>query len=116
MRTPAVSVADTDVIFARLSIYVAQDVGLTEWPKRLPSVLSSLWRNKEGSYLFALASIVDEPVSLTIDAAHLPVGLGNFELSFVDEGGRKMIASIGSTALSLTLQASGAGVLELKPR
>ena len=65
IRPPAMNVPDAEFDMSRLSIYAGQRGGLTAFRQRFPLVLAGAWRSPKGKVAVALASVADEPVSLS---------------------------------------------------
>ena len=119
LRPPELSVPLVDVDLSRVSIYAARRGGPTVSMARYPAAIAGAWRAAEGSVAIAVASIVDEPtsVSFAFDPAAYGLAQGG-QIERVDEGGRRPFGEFSSTVvpIALELPAGGAYVLEFRQR
>ena len=117
LRPPELSVPLVDVDLSRVSIYAARRGGPTVSAGRYPAAIAGAWRADEGSAAIALASIVDEPtsVSFAFDPAAYGLAQGG-QIERIDEGGRRPFGEFSSTVVPITLElpAGGAYVLEFR--
>ncbi|MCS7156174.1 MAG: DUF6259 domain-containing protein [Blastocatellia bacterium] len=117
LRPPELDVPEIEVPISRLSIYAGRRGGQTEWLGRFPAVLAGAWRAPNGAIGIALASISDEPLSFVLRFDPLAYGLTRGGRIYrTDEKGRERFGTFGrgTTALSLTLPARGACVVEIE--
>ena len=119
LRPPELSVPLVDVDLSRVSIYAARRGGPTVSAGRYPAAIAGAWRAAEGNVAIAVASIVDEPtsVSFAFDPAAYGLAQGG-QIERVDEGGRRPFGEFSSTVvpIALELPAGGAYVLEFRRR
>ena len=117
LRPPELSVPSVDVDLSRVSIYAARRGGPTVSAGRYPAAIAGAWRAAEGSVAIAVASIVDEPtsVSFAFDPAAYGLAQGG-HIERIDEGGRRPFGEFSSTVvpIALELPAGGAYVLEFR--
>jgi len=119
LRPPELSVPSVDVDLSRVSIYAARRGGPTVSVARYPAAIAGAWRAADGSVAIAVASIVDEPtsVSFAFDPAVYGLARGG-QIERIDEGGRRPFGEFSSTVvpIALELPAGGAYVLEFRQR
>ena len=117
LRPPELSVPSVDVDLSRVSIYAARRGGPTVSMARYPAAIAGAWRAADGSVAIAVASIVDEPtsVSFAFDPAAYGLAQGG-QIERIDEGGRRPFGEFSSTVVPITLElpAGGAYVLEFR--
>ena len=65
LRPPELNVPQVVSDFSRLSIYAGQRSRLTSSTKRHPLALAGAWRAADGDVAVALASVADQPLSLS---------------------------------------------------
>jgi hypothetical protein len=118
LRPPTLEVPVVDVQLSRVSIYAAQRSGPTVSEGRYPAALAGAFRAPDGTVAVAVASIVDEPstVSFSFDPSMYGEA-GGGEIFLIDEDGRRPFGGYGSgaTPVRLSLPAGGAVVLEFRP-
>jgi len=119
VRAPSSDAPLVDVPISRVSIYAARRGGATETARREPVVQLGAFRARDGRVAIAVASILEEPLSVTLDVHPAALGLTNGARAVrVDAGGRRSIGALSANASPLTLQLSPlqAAVLLLEPR
>src|SRR5207253_5333431 len=120
LRPPELSVPWLDVDLSRVSIYAARRGGPTVSAARYPAALAGAWRAENGNVAIAVASILDQPtsVSFAFDPAvyGLVGGGGGGQIERIDERGRRRFGefSSGVVPIALELPAGGAYVLEFR--
>jgi hypothetical protein len=118
LRPPTLDAPEVDVTLSRVSIYAAQRSGPRVSGGRYPAAIAGAWRAADGSVAVAVASILDEPstVSFTLDPAALGLD-GGGRMFRIGASGREPFGGYGpgATPVSLDLPAGGAVVLELRP-
>src|SRR5438067_12387100 len=83
LRPPELSVPWLDVDLSRVSIYAARRGGPTVSAARYPAAIAGAWRAPDSSVAIAVASIMDEPLSVSFafdPAAYGLAGGGHSEL------------------------------------
>ncbi|HPA18835.1 MAG TPA: DUF6259 domain-containing protein [Verrucomicrobiae bacterium] len=109
LRPPELAVPDITADMSRLSIYAGQRGGLTEFQKRLPSVIAGAWRAPDGDVAIALASIADEPLGFT-----LPLDVTDRRVCRIDESGRTPLGQDApGRPLEVSLPPRGACLIEI---
>ncbi|KPK82390.1 MAG: hypothetical protein AMS25_02425 [Gemmatimonas sp. SM23_52] len=114
-RPPKLEVPEIDVELSRLSIYAGRRGGGTSWSARFPALLVAAWGADDGDLAIVLASIVDEPLSLSFEVEPGSYGLiGGGRIYRMDESGREAIGEFGEGPVPLRFEfpALGAWVLE----
>lgn len=117
LRPPPLEVPELEVNFSRVSIYAARRGGATEWRGRAPAALAGAWRAPNGNVAIVVATVSEEPLSLSLRIDPATYGLtGAGRVYRVDETHRTHIADFGSGILlvSLELPALGAAILEFE--
>jgi hypothetical protein len=119
VRPPELKVPVVEVDLSRVSIYAARRGGPTVSTARFPAAIAGAWRAPDGSVAIALASIVDEPVTVSFDfdpGVYRLTGAG--QIDRIDETGRRPFGRFSSRVVPVTLElpAGGAYVLEFKAR
>ncbi len=120
LRPPALSVPSVEVDLSRVSIYAARrgGGGPTVSAARYPAALAGAWRAEQGSVAIAVASILDQPasVSFAFDPAAYGLAGGGGQIERIDERGRRPFGEFSSGVVPITLElpAGGAYVLEFR--
>ncbi|PYP44405.1 MAG: hypothetical protein DMD42_08020 [Gemmatimonadetes bacterium] len=124
LRPPELSVPSVDVDLSRVSIYAARrgggegGGGPTVSAARYPAALAGAWRAENGSVAIAVASILDQPtsVSFAFDPAAYGLAGGGGQIERIDERGRRPFGEFSSGVVPITLElpAGGAYVLEFR--
>jgi hypothetical protein len=117
LRPPALDVREVDVDLSRISIYVAQRGGPTTSQARYPSAIAGAWRGRDGSVAIALASILNEPQSVSFTFEPAAYGLaGSGRIYRTDEHGRQAWGRYAGprTTVRLELPPGGAYILEFR--
>ncbi|MFH1924283.1 MAG: DUF6259 domain-containing protein [Planctomycetota bacterium] len=116
LRPPKLDVPEVTSDFSRLSIYAGQRSRLTSSEKRHPLAIAGAWRAADGDVAVALASVSDEPlsVSLALDPAYYDLPKQG-QAYRIDETGRRPLEPLGSdgSSLKLELPAREAWIIEL---
>jgi hypothetical protein len=117
LRPPDLIVPSVDVDLSRVSIYAPPRGGATMSTARFPAALAAAWRAPDGRVAVAVASIIDEPMSISFDfdpRAYGLAGAGNIDR--IEETGRRPFRrfSSGVVRIELELPAGGAAVLEFR--
>lgn len=119
VRPPSSDATVVDVPISRVSIYAARRGGATETSRREPAVQLGAFRADDGRVAIAVASIVEEPISVTLDTRLAAWGLTRgARATRIDASGRQVMAAVSADAPSLTLQLAPlqAAVVLLEPR
>jgi len=115
LRPPDLEGRLVDVLLSRLSIYAAQRAGPSVSAARYPAALAGAWRATDGSVAVAVASLIDEPtsVSFAFDPGAYGLAAGG-QIERIDERGRHRFGTFSTHVVPVTLQlpAGGASVLE----
>src|SRR5256885_937016 len=117
LRPPELSVPSVDVDLSRVSIYAARRGGPTVSAARYPAALAGAWRAEDGSVAIAVASIVDQPLSVSFAFDPAAYGLaGGGHIERIDEGGRRPFGAFSRAVapIALALPAGGAYILEFR--
>ena len=117
LRPPELSVPSIDVDLSRVSIYAARRGGPTVSAARYPAALAGAWRAENGNVAIAVASILDQPTSVSFAFDPAAYGLaGGGQIERIDERGRRRFGefSSGVVPIALELPAGGAYVLEFR--
>ncbi len=114
LRPPELDVPQVTSDFSRLSIYAGQKSRLTSYRKRHPLALAGAWRAADGDVAIALASIADQPLSLSVGLDPRYYGLKRRAPAYrIDETGRRPVEPLGGEpSLKLELPARAAWVFE----
>ncbi len=105
LRPPKLDVPWITSDFSRLSIYAGQKDRVASFKHRHPSAIAGAWRAADGDVAIALASIVDEPLSLSIPLDPKYYGLEKEPRAYrIDETGRFPIKPLAGDGLSLKLE------------
>jgi hypothetical protein len=115
-RPPKLEVPEIEVEFSRLSIYAGRPGGGSSWSGKPPALLSAAWQADDGDLAIVLASISDEPLSLSFEVEPQAYGLsGPGRIYMIDETGREQIGEFGDEPVFLEFEFPplGARVLEL---
>ena len=102
---------------SRVSIYAAQRGGSTVSVARFPAAVAGAWRAQDGGVAVAVASIVDQPTSVSFDFDPRTYGLrGGGQMERIDETGRRPLGTFSDRVAPITLElpAGGAYVLEFR--
>ncbi len=119
LRAPELHAPEASVDLSRLSIYAGQQDGLKAFQAPRALVLAGAWRAPDGDIAVALASIADEPLTLsfTADASYyrLPKGAKLYRL---DESGRHQASGAQRVdgPINLKLPPRGACLYEFSSR
>jgi len=117
LRPPDLEGRLVDVLLSRLSIYAAQRAGPSVSAARYPAALAGAWRATDGSVAVAVASLIDEPtsVSFAFDPGAYGLAAGG-QIERIDERGRHRFGTFSTHVVPVTLQlpAGGASVLEFR--
>ncbi|MBX6364073.1 MAG: hypothetical protein IRZ00_09420 [Gemmatimonadetes bacterium] len=114
VRPPELRVSVVDVDLSRVSIYAAQRGGPQVSRGRYPAAIAGAFRARDGSIAVAVASIVDEPVTVSFDVDAPAYGLaGGGTIERISEDGRGRFGRFtdGRTPVELRLPAGGATIL-----
>ncbi len=89
LRPPELGAPEVTSDFSRLSIYAGQKSRLTSSTKRHPLAIAGAWRAPDGDVAVALASLADEPLSLSFALDREYYGLPKQPQAYrIDETGR----------------------------
>lgn len=117
LRSPDVTVASSDILLSRISIYAARLGGPTETHIQSPDVLSSAWKSADGRVAIALASISNDTTTVAVripPAYGLPAGT---KIVRHDEHGTTTIGTLSAAPLMVPVGALQGVVLEfVQPR
>lgn len=117
VRQPQLDVEETRVALSRVSIYAARDGGPTVSEATFPAAIAGAWRAEDGSIGIAVASIVDEPRTVTFELDPRDYGLtGGGTLERLDAEGSRELGAWDSTVVPVRLElpARGAAVVALR--
>jgi len=117
LRPPELHVPSVDVDLSRVSIYAARRGGPTVSTAQYPAAIAGAWRAADGSVAIAVASIVDQPMSISFAFDPAAYGLASGgQIERIDERGRRPFGefSSGIVPITLDLPAGGAYVLEFR--
>ena len=117
LRPPELTVPLVDVDLSRVSIYAAQRGGPTVSVARFPAAVAGAWGKPDGGVAVAVASIVDQPTSVSFAFDPRAYGLwGGGQIERIDETGRRPLGTFSDRVapLRLELPAGGAYVLEFR--
>lgn len=114
LRPPELDAPQVTSEFSRLSIYAGQKSRLTSCTKHHPLALAGAWRAADGDTGVALASIADEPLSLSLEVPAEYHGLLRRRTYRIDETGRRPIELLdaGDRRFKLVLPARQAWIIE----
>jgi len=114
LRPPKLNVPEVTSEFSRLSIYAGQKDRLTTSQRSHPLALAGAWRAADGNVAIALASVADEPLSLSLEIDREYYGLPKaLEIYGISSTGRKKLEWSGSLSpLEMELTPRGACILE----
>jgi len=108
------------VTISRVSIYAGCNRGrVTDYVKKAPSAIAGAWRSPGGKVAVNVASIVEQPQTLSLQLDPSAYGFRNGGRVFrVDESGRRAIGEFGRGVSSVPLELAplGAAMLELEAR
>ncbi len=117
LRPPELRVPSVDVDLSRVSIYAARRGGPTVPAARYPAAIAGAWRSEKGNVAIAVASIVDQPTSLSFAFDPAAYGLtSGGQIERIDERGRRAFGEFSSAVvpIALALPAGGAYILEFR--
>ena len=117
LRPPELTVPLVDVDLSRVSIYAAQRGGPTVSVARFPAAVAGAWAGQDSDVAIAVASIVDQPTSVSFDFDPRAYGLrGGGQIERIDETGRRPLGTFSGRVapIRLELRAGGAYVLEFR--
>jgi len=115
LRPPELKVPLVDVDLSRVSIYAARRGGPTVSVARFPAAIAGAWRAKNGGVAVAVASILDEPSSVSFAFDPRAYGFaGGGQIERIDETGRRPFGMFSTRVVPVTLElpAGGAYMLE----
>ena len=115
LRPPDLKVPLVDVDLSRVSIYAARRGGPTVSVARFPAAIAGAWRAKNGGVAVAVASILDEPSSVSFAFDPRAYGFaGGGQIERIDETGRRPFGMFSTRVVPVTLElpAGGAYMLE----
>lgn len=113
LRAPDLSVGTVRSDLSRLSIYAGQHGGVTSFVRELPRAVAGAWRAPDGRLALALASIVDEPITLDLNLTAVGFAASAADQLYrLDDQGRRLLVAPADGKLVLTLAPRGACVLE----
>jgi hypothetical protein len=113
MRPPTLRVPDATLDLSRVSIYAARAGGPTMSQASYPGAIAGAWRAANGDIAIAVASILDEPVTVSFDfdpAAYGLAGTGSIA-QLEDSQTRSFGRWTGPLPVKLELPAGGATIL-----
>jgi hypothetical protein len=117
LRPPALTVRETDVALSRVSIYAARGGGPTVSEAVFPAAIAGAWRADDGSIGIAVASILDEPLSVSFDLDLRSYGwAGTGTIRRLDSDGEQSLGRWTGepVPIRLTLPAGGASVIVVR--
>lgn len=118
LRPPALTVPQVTLDLSRVSIYAARAGGPTESQADYAAAIAGAWRSPNGDVAIAVANILDEPVSATMQLDPRTYGVAAAgTIRITDERGTRELArwSPSQSSVRLELPAGGAAILELVP-
>ncbi len=115
LRPPGIDAPSVEADISRLSIYAGQKGALTSFKKNLPLAIAGAWRSPAGNVAVALASVADEPLTITLAFDPVYHGVTDAKrIVRIDESGRTPLGKLSETGtLAVTLPARGACLVEL---
>jgi hypothetical protein len=116
LRPPTLGVPEVDVTISRVSIYASRGGGSTEYQKKSPAAIAGAWRAPNGKVAIAVASIFEEPLSLSLQLDPAAYGFTNGGRVYrVDGTSRQLVGELGksSSTIRLDLGPHGSAVLEM---
>jgi hypothetical protein len=103
LRPPQLDAPEAMLDISRLSIYAGQQGGLTTFQKRVPLVLAGAWRAPDGNVAVALASIADEPMTLSLSLDAKEYGLPRRgQIYRIDETTQKFMGEFSAPGATVT--------------
>ena len=117
LRPPALGAPEVDVTISRVSIYASRGGGATESEKKSPAAIAGAWRAPNGRVAIVVASIVEEPLSMSVRLDPAVYGFTDgVRVYRVDGTARQLVGQFpkGLSPLPLTLSPLGAAVLEIE--
>ncbi len=115
LRPPALDVPSVNVDLSRVSIYAARRGGPTVSQAVYPAAIAGAWRSPRGDVAFAVASILDQPVTarLTFDLRNYGLS-GSGVIRQTDEQGTREVGkwSAATNTQTLEMRSGGAAILE----
>jgi hypothetical protein len=112
LRPPELHAPEEVLDISRLSIYAGQQGGLSTFQKRCPVAVAGAWRALDGEVAIAVASISNEPVTLSVNLKEYQIPK-RASLYRRDENGRQKLSEWKrGKPLELKLAPRGACVLE----
>jgi hypothetical protein len=117
LRPPDLTVPSVDVDLSRVSIYSARRGGPSVSTARFPTAIAGAWRASDGRVAVVVASIVNEPTTVSFDVDARGYGLaGAGQIDRIEETGRRPFGRFTSGVVPITLElpAGGAAVLEFR--
>jgi hypothetical protein len=117
LRPPALGAPEVDVTISRVSIYASRGGGVTEYQKRAPAAIAGAWRAPNGKVAIVVASIVEEPLSLSPQIDPAAYGFTNGGRVYRADGATRQLVGEFSkrpAPISVDLAPLGAAVLELE--
>lgn len=118
LRPPDLDVDTVDVPLSRVSIYAARGGGPTVSDGRYPAAIAGAWRADDGRVAVAVASIIDQPVSVALVLDPHAWGMqGTGAIERVDAEGNQPLGRWSGAKMPITLElsAGGASVIILRP-
>ena len=113
LRPPQLNVPKATLHLSRLSIYAGQKGGVTVSQSDFPSVIAGTWRAPDGDIAIALASIADQPITISFDSPTLDsMSVGKIYRS--NDQGRTLIGQWekGVSPVTIEVPPRGACVIE----
>jgi hypothetical protein len=115
LRPPLLNALEVTSDFSRLSIYAGQKDRLTAFQRSHPQALAGAWRAADGDVAIALASVADEPLSLSLKLDRDYYGLPQQPKVYrIDNTGRRLMEESvgGDSSFKVNLAPRDACVLE----
>ena len=105
LRPPELNAPKTTSDFSRLSIYAGQNSRLTSFTKQHPLALAGAWRAADGDVAIAIASVADQPLSLsfTLDADYYRLPQPP-RACRIDAGGRRPLKLLAGDDAKLAIE------------
>jgi len=115
LRPPDLKVPLVDVDLSRVSIYAARRGGPTVSVARFPAAIAGAWRAKNGGVAVAVASILDEPSSVSFAFDPRAYGFaGGGQIERIDETGRRPFGVFSTRVVPVTLELPSGGAYMLE--
>jgi hypothetical protein len=119
MRSPEINIPDEELDISRLSIYAGKEGRtVTRFRGRFPLIYTGTWQATDKSIGIAVASISNEPLSLSFK-----INAGNYDLpssgrvNIIDQKGRRLLNSYSGNEVEIeySLKPKDLFIIEIEP-